>query len=75
MSGTVTHWESGYALPVEDIPWEIGTPPQELLDLLSDADCPQCGRALDVACGTGNYSRYLASRGFDVIGVTSRREH
>src|SRR5215475_13456752 len=27
------------------------------------------GRALDAACGTGRYTRYLLERGFDTVGI------
>lgn len=30
---------------------------------------PQCHRLLDVACGTGEHSRLLAEKGFDIDGV------
>ncbi len=44
-------------------------PPKELVALLSDCPIEPTACALDVACGTGNYAQYLASRGYRVTGV------
>lgn len=38
------------------------------MELLDAGRLPR-GRALDVGCGTGTNARYLASRGYDVVGV------
>lgn len=58
---------------MEDVPWEIRTPPQDLRDLLMDHSILQGGQVLDVACGTGNCARFLASRGFRVTAVDFSR--
>jgi SAM-dependent methyltransferase len=43
---------------------------QNTLDhLLQALDLPPGARILDLACGKGRHSRYLADRGFDVTGV------
>src|SRR5690242_16418561 len=62
------HWETMYALPLEKIPWEITMPPKELVALVERGLLPG-GKALDVACGTGNYAFYLAQNDCEVIGV------
>ncbi|GEM_PF-752490 len=62
------HWENAYRLPLFEIPWEIDTPPNELVQLIESGRITPCN-ALDVACGSGNYSIYLAKNGFDVTGV------
>lgn len=62
------HWERAYRLPLTEIPWEIETPPQVLSQLVKSGKVKPCN-ALDVACGSGNYSVFLARRGFDVTAV------
>lgn len=65
----IKHWDNMYDMPLENIPWEIKDPPKELVEL-AEAGKLSGGRALDIACGTGNYSFYLAQQGFDeVVGV------
>lgn len=51
-----------------DIPWNIESPPGQLVDLVASGQVQPC-RAIDVGCGAGNYAIYLASQGFDVTGV------
>lgn len=51
-----------------DIPWDTGIVPPEVVALVaSDALTP--GWALDLGCGSGLSSRYLARHGFRVVGV------
>lgn len=52
----------------DDIPWNRAVPPEILMNLIDSAGIKPC-TALDIGCGTGNYSLYLASRGFQVTGV------
>ena len=51
-----------------DIPWNIETPPKELVALMENGIIPS-GKVIDLGCGAGNYSRYLAGQGFEVTGV------
>jgi SAM-dependent methyltransferase len=48
-------------------PWESGPRP-ELVELVEAGRIP-VGRALDIGCGSGADSIFLAERGFDVTGV------
>jgi SAM-dependent methyltransferase len=55
-------------LPPGRIPWNSNEPPDLLVELLDSGRVEPC-RAVDLGCGTGNYSCYLASRGFEVTGI------
>jgi SAM-dependent methyltransferase len=54
--------------PLNEIPWNIETPPSQLVQLVDSGKVKPC-KTIDLGCGTGNYAIYLASRGFDVTGV------
>jgi SAM-dependent methyltransferase len=49
--------------------WEREDPAAELVALIEGPDAPPLGRALDIGCGTGTDSVYLATRGWEVTGV------
>lgn len=55
-------------MPPHQIPWNQAGPPALLQELVNSGTVTP-GRAVDLGCGTGNYSLYLASRGFRVTGV------
>jgi SAM-dependent methyltransferase len=50
------------------IPWNREVPPEILDSMVESGKILPC-RAIDLGCGTGNYSVYLASRGFRVVGI------
>lgn len=51
-----------------DIPWNIETPPDALINLVDSKKVKPC-KTIDLGCGAGNYAIYLASIGFDVTGI------
>ena len=55
-------------VPAEKIPWNIETPP-EILQHIVKAEIIKPCKAIELGCGIGNYVTYLASMGFDAIGV------
>ncbi|MEI8006483.1 MAG: class I SAM-dependent methyltransferase [Bacteroidota bacterium] len=55
-------------MSLHEIPWNIEAPPAELVALV-EGHVLLPGKAIDLGCGAGNYSRYLAQKGFDVTGV------
>jgi len=55
-------------MPLEEIPWNIETPPDTLVELVESGKVKPC-KAIDLGCGAGNYATYLANMGFDVTGV------
>jgi len=54
--------------PLNEIPWNIETPPDILVSLVESGKVKPC-KTIDLGCGTGNYSIYLASLGFEVAGI------
>jgi len=55
-------------VPLEEIPWNIETVPDALVELVESGRVKPC-KTIDLGCGTGNYAIYLASMGFDVTGI------
>jgi methyl halide transferase len=51
-----------------NLPWDTGQPSSELQRVLSQHTIQPC-RALELGCGTGTNSVWLAQQGFDVTGV------
>ncbi len=59
-------WEEIYQQG--ELPWDTGRPDPYLVDLVKTHPIAPC-RAFEVGCGTGTNARWLAERGFDVLGV------
>ena len=57
-----------YNTLLNKIPWHFETPPVMLTKLVESGKVKPC-KTIDLGCGTGNYSIYLASIGFDVTGI------
>jgi SAM-dependent methyltransferase len=51
----------------EDLPWHEADPPALLVKALDQRDTP--GTALDLGCGSGTYSIYMAERGYRVTAI------
>ncbi len=64
--GSAAWWEARYASG--DAPWDTGIVPPEVVALMR-SDRLRHGWALDLGCGSGVTSRYLAQQGFRVVGV------
>lgn len=52
----------------KDTPWELNRPDHNLINFFASFPIPAVGSAIDIGCGTGNNSIWLASHGFQVTG-------
>ncbi len=59
-------WNERYA--ARDIPWNSGEADPRLVSFVEGGRVAP-GRALEIGCGTGTNSIWLAQRGFDVLGM------
>jgi cyclopropane fatty-acyl-phospholipid synthase-like methyltransferase len=55
-------------IPINEIPWDITEPPEPLVELVTSGKILPC-KTVDLGCGSGNYSLFLAKRGFEVTGI------
>lgn len=55
-------------MSLDDIPWNVSTPPVMLVESVGSGKVKPC-KAVDLGCGAGNYSVWLAKEGFDVTGL------
>jgi SAM-dependent methyltransferase len=50
-------------------PWDSGVPPPELIEVIEGTRRLPAGRALDLGCGTGTTTLYMAGYGWVATGV------
>lgn len=63
------YWESIYKeVPHEELPWNSEFPSPELVELVENKKIKPC-KVLDLGCGTGTNSIYIAENGFKVTGI------
>ncbi len=62
-------WDQTYSdYPTEILPWELGKPRKTLVDLIESIKIHQ-GTALDLCCGLGTNTIYMAQKGFEVAAT------
>lgn len=71
MDGTPkSQWEYIYqTIPVEQIPWETGEPSPDLVRLFVEKSIRKGTKVLDVGCGLGTQTRFMAQRGATPTGI------
>ena len=55
-------------MSLDEIPWNNEQPPEILVELIESGKIEAC-KAIDLGCGAGNYSIYMAGKGFEVTGI------
>lgn len=50
-------------------PWDTGVTPPELVEAIEGSNAEPPGHALDIGCGTGTNTLYLARHGWRAIGI------
>lgn len=69
MGSNYEEWDEIYRKhPLETLPWELGKPRKILVNLIEKGIIKK-GKALDICCGAGSNTVYLAQKGFDVTGI------
>lgn len=69
MRDTYQDWNRIYREhPLEELPWELGRPRKVLVDVI-ESDKVKPGKALDICCGAGTNTVYMAQKGFSVTGL------
>lgn len=61
-------WDRAYEHPLTELPWELGRPRPQLVKLIDSGRVEPC-RTLDICCGAGTNTVYLAKRKFGVTAI------
>ena len=71
--GTYRDWDQFYRdYPLEELGWELGKPRPILVEYMQAGLLPK-GSALDICCGAGTNTVYLAQNGIQVTGIDISR--
>jgi SAM-dependent methyltransferase len=62
-------WERLWLNPEFSPHWKTDDPQQELFEAIESGWFPKNQRIIDVGCGNGEVSRWLAAKGFTVLGL------
>ena len=69
MSSISDEWDQIYRkYPLEELGWELGKPRQILVEFVEKGLIKK-GKALDICCGAGTNTVYIAKQGFEVTGI------
>ena len=69
MGSNYKEWDEIYRkYPLESLPWELGKPRKILVNLVEKGIIKK-GKALDICCGAGSNTVYIAQKGFKVTGI------
>ncbi len=69
MGSDYTEWDTYYReLPLEELGWELGKPRPILVEYI-ESGATKKGEALDVCCGAGTNTIYMAKKGFNTTAV------
>jgi cyclopropane fatty-acyl-phospholipid synthase-like methyltransferase len=60
-------WEEMYEKGEK--PWDVGEPEAEIVRYVESSSLRSANKVLELGCGTGTDSIYLANRGFSVVGI------
>jgi 2-polyprenyl-3-methyl-5-hydroxy-6-metoxy-1,4-benzoquinol methylase len=73
MGSDYREWDEVYRnYPLDELGWELGKPRPILVEYMEKGLLPK-GKVLDLCCGAGTNTIYLAQRGFDVTGIDISR--
>lgn len=69
MPSSYKSWDRVYhEYPLGELPWELGKPRPVLIQVIEEG-LVKPGKALDICCGAGTNTVYMAQKGFKVTGL------